>query len=286
MSSSTTTPELDVVAVSYEAIVETQSFLRSFNCVDVSFSLTLIDNNSPDPRVVGILEESIAPIRDMTNCMSASLVLNSDNVGYARACNTGASLGNAPVIALMNCDVQWIPGAARQILACFKQYPRIGVLGPRTTTSSGEITHAGIVKKDNGSDAHRWWMSRDDSLGRDFIHVPTVSGATYFVRRSMWESLTECEEFRSVAPDAEGAFLPTRHYFEETYCSYHAREHGWDVAYNGHINMIHEWHKSSPVGGVGEQVWKQSEDYFLAACRDHGIDPNAPVEQGQYTMRD
>lgn len=272
--------------MSYEAIAETQAFLRSFNSVDIRFSLIIVDNKSPDPRMATVLEESVASIREMTNCTSASVVMNSTNVGYARACNAGASLGNAPVIALLNCDVQWLPGSSRLVYERFMEHPRLGVLGPRTTTSSGEITHAGITKKDNGSDAHRWWMARDESLGRDFIHVPTVSGATYFVRRSMWEDLTDCPQYQEIAPDAEGAFLPTRHYFEETFCSYHAREHGWDVAYDGSINMIHEWHKSSPVGGIGEQAWKQSEEFFLRACNEHGIDPNAPIEQGPYSVRD
>ncbi len=33
---------------------------------------------------------------------------------------------------------------------------------------------------------------------------------------------------------------------------------------------VHEWHRSSPVGGAGEQAWAASEAYFRDACAATG----------------
>jgi hypothetical protein len=95
------------------------------------------------------------------------------------------------------------------------------------------------------------------------LDVPTVSGATYFFRRRMWDAVdvtVRCTA-RSLL-DAEGAFLPTRHFYEETYCSYHARLHDWRVVYLGTAKMIHLWHRSSTVGS---QDILGPRAYFLRA---------------------
>jgi hypothetical protein len=98
-----------------------------------------------------------------------------------------------------------------------------------------------------------------------------VSGSAYFIKRKVWDFLTECPTYREVAPKARGAFLPTSHYFEETFCSYHAQAHGWKVMYYGPVVIRHEWHQASPVGGWAERQFPVSQKYFREACGRHGI---------------
>ena len=266
-------PILDLVAVVYNAPDETEAFLASLNKVDVPFTCTLIDNNSPDPRILSLLIDWQAQ-KKPKNMIDRSIIFKEQNVGYARACNLGASKGKARYLALLNCDTEFIYGNTSKIIDLFEEDSSIGIIGPLTYGSDGKITHGGIFKDTNsGRDLHRGWMVDVNIAGdavKDTCDVPTVSGATYFARRSMWDELTTCPLYREAAGDSvEGAFLPTPHFYEETWCSYHARAHDYRVVYLGSAEMIHQWHRSSPIGSVSLEP---AESMFRDACKVHGIE--------------
>lgn len=265
-------PEIDLVAVAYEAPTETARFLSSVvSNVDVPFTLTVIENNSPDPRVRDVLRDYFDGYMSKNPCLvSFQIDFSAENIGYARGCNKGATYGVAPYIGLLNCDVEFTPRSVSEILAFFNANPDVGVVGPRTTDEHGRLTHGGIFANSvTGRDEHRFWLAHDYGQASDVVNVPTVSGATYFARRTMWKELTECVDYQSVAPDASGAFLPTKHFYEETWCSYHARAHKWRVVYLGTVSMVHQWHRSSPVGSI---LMDDAEDCFRKACATHGIE--------------
>lgn len=265
--------KIDLVAVAYNAPAETEAMLQSASLhISTPFTLTLLDNKSPDPTVVPMLHRMAAIVRANPACEKVRILHSTANHGYAKACNTGASMGTAPLIGLLNCDIQFLPDSIERLVDSFdrQDYQDVGIIGPRTTSSSGLLTHAGILRRMDGRDEHRAWLSSDNTIYyRDEMDVPTVSGATYFVRRKVWDELTRCPIYQEVAPEALGAFLPTRHFFEETWCSYHAWAHGWRVRYQGDVKMIHEWHRSS---SVGSQPMAEAEQQFLDACRKHDIE--------------
>lgn len=193
------------------------------------------------------------------------------NCGYARACNLGASIGVSQVIALFNADVVLTEGAIDQCYEALIIRPQWGALGPRQVDDAGHITHAGIFGT-LASPAHRGWWSRDVGQFNDVCEAVTVSGAAYFVKRRLWNEMSECPIYRSVAPDATGAFLPTPHYYEETWCSYHLQSHGHRVGYYGPVGIVHKWHRASPPGGWADQQMAASRKLFRNACDVHGID--------------
>jgi GT2 family glycosyltransferase len=195
------------------------------------------------------------------------------NVGYARGCNTASLMASAfdhDYLAFFNADVVLPPGAVDACLAALEDHDDWAVLGPRQLDSRGRLTHAGIFGTLERPQHRAWQHYNGDQYG-DVREAVTVSGSAYFIRRSVWDELTACPLYREVAPDAKGAFLPTNHYFEETYCSYHAQAHGWKVMYYGPVCVIHEWHKASPVGGWAETQFPISRRYFREACDVHGI---------------
>jgi hypothetical protein len=261
-------PVVDLVAVAYQAPTETARFLESLSKVDVPFTLTVVENHSPDSQVLTVLEKWRDQVTALEMCRSYMVLPQDSNYGYAHACNLGSCMGHAPYLALLNCDIAFESNCVRTIIEYFETHPAVGVVGPRTTTSDGCLTHAGILRGADGRDTHRAWMETDSDLYADVLSVPTVSGATYFVRRTCWKELTECPSFQDTT-HAQGAFLPTQHFYEETWCSYHARAHDWDVVYLGTAKMIHEWHRSSPQGSI---TLTQAEDQFRKACADHGIE--------------
>jgi GT2 family glycosyltransferase len=196
-----------------------------------------------------------------------------DNVGYGRACNLAASRADPwehEFLAFFNADVVLPAGAIDECVAAMQANPEWGVLGPRQVNSAGRMTHAGIFGTLDRPQHRAWHLLNRDEYG-DIRQAVTVSGSAYFIRRNLWDYLTDCLLYREVAPDAKGAFLPTSHYYEESWCSYHAQAHGWKVMYYGPVTIIHEWHKASPVGGWAEKQFPISQRYFREACDKHRI---------------
>lgn len=229
------------------------------------YNLFVSDNASHDG--------SIDMLRNMLEDVQNSVtIIENKNIGYARACNQLAAMGSGEIIGLLNADVWFTEQDILTIEKRFLNTPEVAVLGPKQRNERGLIVHAGITGEER-SPKHRGWMSGDpqDVRYKDFAEMVTVSGSAYFIRRSVWEDLTNCPTYQRIAPNAEGAFLPTPHYFEETWCSYHARKHGYRVFYDGSISIGHTWHASSSVGSAVDANFPASKEIFVAACKAHKI---------------
>jgi glycosyltransferase involved in cell wall biosynthesis len=195
------------------------------------------------------------------------------NIGYSAACNQLAAKGSADIICLLNADVWMSTSSLVEIQNIFDENPDIHILGPKQRNESGHITHAGIVGT-NTAPKHRGWHELDlqDSLHRDRVNCVTVSGSAYFIRREVWNALTSHPKYQEMYPGAIGAFLPTPHYYEETWCSYFARHLGYNVVYDGSVSIGHSWHKSSVVGGEADSKFRESQAIFRKACDYMGIE--------------
>ena len=88
--------------------------------------------------------------------------------------------------------------------------------------------------------------------------------------------MTNNEKYQEMFPGIMGAFLPTPHYYEETWCSYFARHLGYNVVYDCSISIGHSWHASSPKPGEGyshaDAQFKVSQSIFRNACDQLGIE--------------
>lgn len=249
---------IDLVVVSYRTPDDLESFLRSYVDVEDEVASTLTICNV-DPTSADLITTEVGNVINFAG-----------NVGYARACNWGAMEGNGEIIGLFNADTRLKPGVLAAVDRAFED-PTVGIVGPKQVDDDGRITHAGIFGSNEQPKLRGW---REHGAGRytDIADAVSVSGSAYFVRRRVWDELTNCPTYRLAAPDALGAFLPTQHYYEETFCSYHARSHGHRVVYLGTAEMIHRWHKASPVGGFADKLMRESQAYFRDACDLHGIE--------------
>jgi GT2 family glycosyltransferase len=257
-------PGLDLVVCNYRTPGDLADFFTSVvdAAAEVDYGLTVanVDPLDGDRRVV----------KDWGRKLELRYLEFSENVGYATAINRGISRGEREVVVALNADVRLRPGVLEACHRALMENDNWGVLGPRQVDSEGRFTHAGIFGTLTAP-RHRGWRERDDGRYRDVLDAVTVSGSAYFARRQLWDELTNCPVYAEVAPNAEGAFLPTPHYYEETFCSYHAQAHGWKVIYYGVETVVHEWHRSSPIGGHADQQMKVSQERFRRACDAHSI---------------
>lgn len=261
-------PGIDVVVVSYRTPDDLDGFMNSLDLAwpSVPYTVTMVN-------VAPLYEDDLCAFEWLTAedyGHDVDVMSWEQNIGYARACNHAASVTNSEVIAFFNADTRLHRGVLDQCFDALMEHEDVGILGPRQVDEKGRLTHAGIVGT-NTEPRLRGWQERDRGQYVGVEDVVSVSGSAYFIKRQCWDELTACEKYRAVAPDGDGAFLPTQHYYEETWCSYHARAHAWRVVYFGEATIVHKWHQASPVGGWAEQQTKTSQRFFRNACAVHGI---------------
>jgi GT2 family glycosyltransferase len=262
------TTDVDVVVVNFHTPGDLEYFVRSIK--DEQFASITIANNSPTQA------DRITSTR-LGGEVELTIIDHQQNLGYARAVNHAAAELTAPILAIFNADVVVEPGSIQKMIDFMDAHPEVGIAGPKQVDDKNRITHGGIIGT-NRRPRHRAWHARDHAQCNDILtDVVSVSGSAYFVRRECWDELTDCHTYQEsclahTGHRATGAFLPTQHYYEETFCSVHARAHGWKVAYNGKAKMVHLWHRSSPLGRTGaEQHLEASRTFYRKACDDHGI---------------
>jgi GT2 family glycosyltransferase len=196
-------------------------------------------------------------------------IIMQENRGYAYACNYAAAMIDSPYLAFFNADVVLKAGVLEDCTQALEDNPSWGVVGPLQYDTNGRITHAGVFGT-HEKPVIRGWRSKNKEEFRDVRHAVTVFGSAYFVKRSVFEELAECPIFRASYPEAIGAFLPTFLYYEETWISYHAWAHGYDVVYYGLAECVHQWH-----GSIGAHTDKKctadSRKAFREMCDAHDI---------------
>lgn len=262
---------LDVVVVDYKTPWDLNTFLgsyASFPPTDGKLWVVLVSPDGDPEEVVVALSAKWVGILDF------EVILFEENVGYAKACNVASQRGAGEVIAFFNADVELTAGALDECATALVSEPNWGILGPRQVDAENRITAGGVFGPP-ATPQQRNWLATDVGQCSDIRpDVVTVSGAAYFIRRSLWQSLTDCELYRQIVRDPEGAFLPTRHYYEETWCSYHARAHGACCVFYGPVKIIHKWHQASVPGGWADQQMNVSRELFRAACNQHDWIPH------------
>ena len=234
-----------------------------------NWNLYITDNDSTD--------DFISWIRKNEERYQIDRTYLRENIGYSAAVNMMASKSKSSIIGILNGDVWMTSKDCTRIEQIFNQNEDIHILGPKQRDEKGFITHAGIIGS-NVHPKHRGWREHDphDLLYKDQIDCVTVSGSAYFVRRDVWDAMTSHPKYKEMYPNAIGAFLPTPHYYEETWCSYFARYLGYNVIYDGTVSIGHSWHASTPRPGEGishaDKYFPISREIFRKACDYIGIE--------------
>lgn len=261
-------PGLDVVVVNYRTPNLVKDFVDSYlyQTSDIPTDLIVVD---VDPT-----EDSEYALRDVLSQYNFQYQYwpIHNNCGYSGACNFAATTCNREVIAFFNSDTKLFDDTLDVCYQYLVANEDTAACGPLQVDSAGRVTHAGIFGT-NSKPYHRGWRSNSPSSFTDVVDdVVSVSGSAYFVNKRIWDELANDPEYLNLFPNVDGAFLPTQHYYEETWFSYFARHRGYKIAYIGSTMMIHEWHKSSKVGSVEGEIMRSSQELFRNTCDYFGID--------------
>lgn len=144
----------------------------------------------------------------------ARLVVNAANRGFAAAALQGAAMARGEILVFLNQDTRVEPGWLRALLAGFRE-PSVGLVtstvlqmdNPERIQSCGQNVHYTGLVFGRGFGEPRASFS-------DPAEVSAVSGASFAIRRDVWEELG----------GFSGVFYM---YYEETDLSWRARQAGY-----------------------------------------------------------
>lgn len=261
-------PGIDVVVTNYRTPKLLRDFIESYSFQDAIESDLIIVDVDPTPETADEVAQILVPYRGKNFQYWAM----DWNCGYSGACNFASTVSNREVLAFFNSDTRLFDDTLDKCYQYLMEHDDVAICGPLQVDSNGLVTNAGIFGT-NTNPTIRGWRSNKPQLFRDTRDdCVSVMGSAYFVKRAVWDELANDPTFKDMYPDVEGAFLPTPHYYEETWCSYFARHKGYKVAHVGSAIMVHEWHKSSPVGSVEGEIMRRSRSMFRDACDRLGIE--------------
>lgn len=158
--------KLSIIIVSYN----TKEFLRQcifsiFNTVEsaIETEVIVIDNASTDG--------SAQMVR--TEFPSARLIINKENLGFARAVNQGLKDNRGNYKLLLNSDTVLIDNAIKAMLEFLQKNPRVGAVRPKIISPDGKLQRqgAGVLKfLKNPEKPHKLkWVSGCCMLIRDEV---------------------------------------------------------------------------------------------------------------------
>jgi len=243
-----------VVIVNWNSGAQLRECLESFAAASSDHvtleRITVLDNASSDGSCEGFKPSPALPL---------TIVRNTENRGFAAACNQGAADSNADYLLFLNPDTRLLPGSL-EVPVRYLQSPHqnsVGIVGTQLIDSNGHVAR-------NTARAPTAWSMIGHSLGLDrmlpllfpphfvsgWAHdetrpVDQVMGAFFFVRRSLFEALGGFDERFFV-------------YYEDLDFAIRARKLGWSCVYLATARTFHRGQ------GTTESATERRTFYF---CR-------------------
>ncbi|MEO6120528.1 MAG: glycosyltransferase family 2 protein, partial [Acidimicrobiales bacterium] len=203
-------------------------------------TVTVVDNASDD--------DSAAVAR---RHRGVRVVVNDENVGYARAMNQALAGSAAPILIALNPDTVPSPGSLAILVGVVRERPGVGLAAPRLVNPDGSMQHSVLrfpsvrlalvtglcpPRLRVGRVGRRWWLegyaAHDETAMIDW-----AIGAVHAIRA---EALEDAKR-----PYPEASFM----YGEDTALCWSLRERGWDVVLEPAARVEH-------VGGASSSlVW-------------------------------
>ena len=248
---------LSIIIVSYntkklleeciESIIQNSKTQTS----SASYEIIVVDNNSQDDSV------------KMLKNLKLKLIVNKDNVGFAKANNQGIKIAKGKYLLLLNSDTKIIEkDFFEKILKFLDSHLKVGILGPQLLWEDGKIQASGGYFPNLGR-IFFWAFFLDDLpiLGNIIHsyhpHTPSfywknkyyqnyhqqdwITGACLFIRKEIIDKIGVLDE---------NFFL----YVEELEFCYRTKKAGFEVIYYPKAKIIHLGGKSGTSLGatIGE----------------------------------
>jgi GT2 family glycosyltransferase len=183
-------PICDIIVPIYGQIPIVEECIgRLASTTSVNYKLTLIDDATPGLDMRKYLSTKIA---------QATLMHNSQNMGFGQTVNKAARSTYAKYIMILNSDTQALPGWLDVLIDDLETYPDHGVAGalllfhPESVSGPpGRVQHAGMTFDVRRRPYHRYigWTPDHPKVRQYRDDLQAVTGACMLVRRSLWNKI-------------------------------------------------------------------------------------------------
>ncbi|OBQ41537.1 MAG: hypothetical protein AN484_20735 [Aphanizomenon flos-aquae WA102] len=243
---------IDIVIVNWNS----QDYLR--DCIlsmsqipkNINFSVIIVDNNSTDTSLENIENTNIN--------LSLTILKNNRNLGFAKACNQGATVNKSEYLLFLNPDTRLCHNSIQEAIEFLANPDNsdIGICGVQLLNNGGSISHScsrfpspkctlatifGLQYLFPKTFPKQLMLEWDHCNSRT---VDQVMGAFFLIRRSLFEELEGFDERFFV-------------YFEEVDLSWRAKLKGWNSYYLSDAQVYHKG------GGTTENIRGISLFYYL-----------------------
>lgn len=252
-----------VIIVSYN----TKEYLEK--CIK---SLLKRDNSDKEILVIDNASSDGTPAFVRENFPDAKLILNKENLGFAKAVNQGIKESSGKYILLLNPDTEILSDSIKNLINFTEKHPEVAAVGPKLLNSDLSLQtsayffpnliwllfHLSRVK-------HIFYpnMLMRSLLSKISIHfweynqireIDWITGAAILIRR---------EAIREVGFFDENFFM----YFEEIDWCKRAKEKGWKIYFTPDASIIHHLEKSSEK--EGERTFLERYKSLIYYFRKH-----------------
>lgn len=210
------TPSVSVIIPTIDGASLLPGCLGALYGQNVDVELIIVDNGSKD----GSIERLRAELP------GATIVQNSGNLGFAKACNQGVEVATAPFVLLLNNDVRLDAGCLEGLVRVLERDAGIAACQPTLVDAkSGTLDSAGSDFTVTGFLHH---LSEPEVLGEasSVVRRFSLKGACMLIRRDRW---------RAVGGLDESYFA----YFEESDLCWRFQLRGWNVCHAKTLSAQH-----------------------------------------------
>jgi GT2 family glycosyltransferase/glycosyltransferase involved in cell wall biosynthesis/2-polyprenyl-3-methyl-5-hydroxy-6-metoxy-1,4-benzoquinol methylase/tetratricopeptide (TPR) repeat protein len=163
---------------------------------DVSFELIVVDNHSTDetPELLASLGGDVR------------IITNSENLGFAKACNQGAEAATGEYLVFLNNDTIPLKGWLSALVKEVQSDPAVSVVGSKLLYENGTVQHAGVaIDRNNLTPYHIYaGFAGDHPAVNKRRELNAVTGACLLIRRSVFADLGGFDEgFRNGFEDID-----------------------------------------------------------------------------------
>ncbi len=184
------------------------------------------------------------------------LIVNAENLGFARANNVGIRASRGRYVLLLNNDAVALPGALAGLTAFMEVHGDAGAVGPRLLCPDGSLQPYAF-----GGDPTIGYLVRR-GVNRLLCGRPLHDWATGVVQPVDWVSgacLMVRREAIAQAGLLDEAFFM---YFEDNDWCLRIRQAGWRVYYNPQVAIIHIGGQSLARNPAARRAYRESLRHF------------------------
>ena len=241
---------IDVVIVNWNSGTQLRTCVESVLAFGDGLigNIIIVDNGSADGSLDRLISFTF-PLK---------IIRNTENKGFAAACNQGARNSRADYLLFLNPDTRLFPNSLTKPLAFMEtaQNKSVGICGIQLLDDSGYVSRSctrfptprmfysrilGLTRLFPGFFSDHFMAEWEHDENREVDHV---IGAFYMVRRQLFEQLGGFDERFFV-------------YLEDLDFSYRANKSGWKSYYLAEAQAYHKG------GGTSEQVKAKRLFYSL-----------------------